>query len=125
MREHFSPEQWRMLEKVPYVAYVHLIADVDDSGKLRRPRVEAASPGDAWPELAKSRLGKVVISAANIGSHIKPQAKVWVVFYGPAKDDPPNSEKLMIIYAQPAKYVKPIAPGQIGERTYLESTTYK
>ena len=62
--------------------------DVNDSGKLRRAKIEDASTGDAWPDLAKSRLGRMVISAANIGSHIKPRASVWIVFYGPVKDDP-------------------------------------
>lgn len=114
-----------MLERVPYAGYVHFIADVDDSGKLHRAKVEDASPGDTWPELAKARLGKVAISAANIGSHIRPRASAWVIFYGPGKEDPPNGEKLMIIYAKPTKYSKSGAPGEMGERPYLDVSTYK
>lgn len=121
----FSPEQWGMLQRVPYAGYVHFTADVDDTGKLRRVKLADASPGDGWAKLAEARLDKVVISAANIGTHIKPRASAWVIFYGPGKDDPPNGDKLMVIYAKPTNYNRTSGPGERGERPYFEITVYK
>jgi hypothetical protein len=82
----FSPLQWRKLRELEFAGYVVMDAQVRVNSSLNITRIRASFPDDTRNAQALAFAREVELKAATIGSHLTPEAEVYVIFFSPSLD---------------------------------------
>ncbi|HLP03085.1 MAG TPA: hypothetical protein VK163_13745 [Opitutaceae bacterium] len=76
-----SPEEWADLANRPYDGCVILRGAIDDSHHVTGPVVVDTYPDSSRTTLALRLAEKATISPTMVGTHVRPTARVYVLFY--------------------------------------------
>ena len=112
----FPPSQWRKLRELAFAGYVVMDAQVRANGSLNLTRIRASFPDDARNAQALGFARAVELKAANIGSHLAPEAEVYVIFFQPSLDG-----RLALTFAR--ELAEP-HPGSERRAMFLRTTNY-
>lgn len=91
-------------------------AQIHPDGSLHIGNVRDSYPDASWHNLARLFSEEIVLSVAAVGSHIEPEAEVYVVFFKPSLDG-----SLALIFA---KQKDSPPPGMTRKAMYLRTRFY-
>jgi hypothetical protein len=77
----FTPDQRRKISHLKYTGYVVMTGEVDGDNKVRVGKIIESWPDHSRDQLARTFGTGVIVHASSTGSHVPPQADVWVIFY--------------------------------------------
>lgn len=120
LRGFYSPHDWPEIRDMPYDAFVVLRGTVE-----RDNSVTIRSTAAYYPETDTSRLQRAIryaddvkLSPISVGTHIRPYAEVFVVFYESQAE--PN---MALVFAR--QTVTPGTQDASSRRIYLKTWTYE
>ena len=119
MARFYSEADWDTLKRRHYVGYVILEGLIGGDSRVGGAHPVESYPDDSRNSLAAELSRRIKISSFTIGSHIRPAARVYVLFY----EDGFNPREA-IVYAEPVGDLPPVTL-EGGERmSYLLTTSY-
>lgn len=119
MARFYSEAEWNTLKSRNYVGYVILEGFIGRDSRVGHAHLIESCPDDSRNSLAAELSRRIKISPFTIGSHIRPVARVYVLFY----EDGSNPREA-VVYAEPGNDLAPVSL-KAGERmSYLLTTSY-
>lgn len=100
LERYFDAPTWAALLDSPLAGYVVLRGVVVDGGKVSVTKVLESYPDQARSEFARELGERARVSGSTAGTHIRPTAEVFVLFYDGKGDD-----RHALIFAHPKSSV--------------------
>jgi hypothetical protein len=116
MEKLFTAAKWLKIRDMEYAAYVVLDAQVGSDGTVTLGRETESFPESSWDLLARALGQQARLHAATTGTHLEPQAEIFVVFFSPSVDG-----RLALVFGRQSDG---ISPGSPQRATCLFTTFY-
>jgi hypothetical protein len=114
----YSATEWEALKDRRYDGYAILRGPIGDDNRVTGPIVVESFPDKSRSNLALTLSRRVKIAPTTIGTHVRPTARVYVVFYETPKP------RRAIIFAEQSGFTGPVNRFGGDQNRYLVTSYY-